>query len=395
MRIIKSLTKHLLALVVVAGAWSCSSTNNLQHANYEDDDVYFSRKDREQAKIAKETEFKNNPTFAKTTTNTNTNGVEVNPTYGVNTTKTNDQTNVNPEYIENYRQGNSTITHNSDTYTGNEYYTEYRANNSRVQVPRDSFDGWGNSNNGVFYDPCLDPASPLYNPYASSAFVPFSVRIGWGNNWRYRRFYNRYRWYNPYNRNDYWYNRNIWWYGGYSNNNAWCPPNYNNNVVYTNTRPRIINCNPRGLNSGRRGSIIITNNGNRTKRQAQRSISNLGRDVNKRAATAGRRYKRTTTNRTNKRVRSNSNRTINNRTKINMRPRTTRTRTRTRRSINYSRPNYNRQRSNSNRNYNRSGSSYQRRSSRSSGFSRPSTTRRTRSVSRPSRSSSGTKRRKR
>ncbi|OJJ21668.1 hypothetical protein BKI52_14265 [marine bacterium AO1-C] len=391
---IQSLSKYLLALLVMAGAWGCASTTGLQNASYDDDDVYFSRKDREQAKIAKETAVKNTPTVTKTTTtvnnnNSNGNGLEVNPTYGVNK---NDQTDVNPEYIENYRNGNgnSTITQNGITYSGNEYYTETRANNSRVQVPRDNFDTWGNTNNGVFYDPNLDPGSPFFNPYASTSNLRFGSTWGWGNNWRYRRWANRYRWYNPYYRNDYWFYRNVWWYGGYSRNNAWCPGPSRANTIYTGTtrietRPRIINRNPRRSGSGRRGSTIITNNSRtNTKRRAARAITN-GTDVNKRSATAGRRYKRTTNN-SGKRVKTNSSGRQVNRSNTTTRPRRTRvqTRTRSRRNNSYSRPR-SRSRSFNNRSNTRSRSTYKRSTSRPS-YSKPRT--RTRTVNRSTKSSS-------
>lgn len=395
MNIKKSFAKYFLIVAVVVGSWGCSSTTNLQHANYEDDDVYFSRKDREKAKLAKETEIKNNPKV-----NTNSNGMDVNPTYGVTTTPAN-PTNVNPEYVDN---GNSTITNNSNNYSGNEYYTEYRAN--RVQVPRDNYDSWGNANNGVFYDPYLNPASPFYDPYlVQSSVVPFSVRIGWGRGWRYRRWYNRYGYggYDPYYRNDFWYRRNAWNYGGgfgYYNTNPWCPPNYVNRPIYTNTtniasRPtRVINRGPRRNGAGRRGNVILTNATN-TKRRAQNTLNNSGgRDLNKRAQTAGRRYKRRTTSDDNgKRVTG---------TTTNTRRSTTRS---TRRSTNYNRsrrgsafkrnssstPSFNR---NFNTNRTRTRSSFNRSSnSRRSSYSRPSS----RTTSRPkssSKRSSGSKRKK-
>ncbi|HAS42812.1 MAG TPA: hypothetical protein DCS93_20185 [Microscillaceae bacterium] len=400
---IQSLSKYLLALLVMAGAWGCASTAGLQNANQDDDDVYFSRKDREQAKIAKETAIKSNPTVAKTTTtvenNNNGNGLEVNPTYGVNK---NNQTDVNPEYIEEYRNGNgnSTITQNGITYSGNEYYTETRANNSRVQVPRSNVDTWGNTNNGVFYDPYLDPASSFYNPYASTSNLRFGWNRGWGNNWRYRRWANRYRWYDPYYRNDVWFYRNVWWYGGYGRNNAWCPAPSRTNTIYTNTtrvesRPRrFVNRNPRRSGAGGRGSTIITNNNRvNTKRRASRATTN-STDVNKRAATAGRRYKRTTNN-AGKRVKTNSSGRQMNRTSTT-RPR--RTQTRTRRNSSYSRTrsrssNFNRSSTRS-----RSRSTYKRSTSRPS-YSKPRSTRtfkRTTRKSSPSRSkrSGGSSRRK-
>lgn len=408
MKIWKSLIKHFLVIAVVAGAWSCTSTKGLQHANHEDDDVYFSRKDREQARIAKETEVRNNPTVSTTTST----GMEVNPTYGT-TTKKNDQTNVNPEYVENYRNtNNSPITNNSNNYSSNEYYTEYRAN--RVQVPRDTYDSWGNTNNGVFYDPYLDPASPFYDPYSvQSSVVPFSVRIGWGRSgWRYRRWYRRSGWYNPYYRNDYWSYRNSWNYGGYGgygyyNSNPWCPTNYNNRPIYVSTRvdnrrPATINRSPRRAGAGRRGNTILTNR-TATKRQGQgRRTTRSGTNVNKRAAVAGKRYKRTRNS--GKRVSNSGTRTTPTRTTRTRTRRSTYSRpsTRTRRSNTYSRPSTRTRSSSYNRSTNRN-SSYQRRSNNSrSNFSRPSTrTRtRTRTTSRPSRSSSpkksgSSKRRKR
>ncbi|EAY25772.1 hypothetical protein [Microscilla marina] len=374
MNIQKSIIKYFLVVAVVAGGWGCTSTTNLQHANYEDDDVYFSRKDREKAKLAKKAEVKTTPKVVNNST-----GMDVNPTYGV-TTQTKPQTNINPEYVENHN-GNSTITNNSNNYTENEYYTEYRA--SRVQVPRANYDSWGNANNGVFYDPHLDHSSPFYDPYSvQSAVVPFSVRVGWGRGWRYRRWYNRNGWYNPYFRNDFWYRRNAWNYGGgwgYYNTNPWCPPNYINRPIYNTTRvvsrPQIINRGPRRNGAGRRGNVILTNT-NTTKRQKQSNLNNSGgRDVNKRSQTAGRRYKRTTGN--NKRVNTNT-------TGTNTRRSTTRTRTRR------STPNSNRSRRGSSFNRKRSTPSFNRRSNtnRRSTFSRPSTRTRTRTTSRPSRKSS-------
>jgi len=406
---IQSLSKYLLALLVMAGAWGCASTTGLQNANQDDDDVYFSRKDREQAKIAQETAIKNTPTVTKTTTtvnnnsNSNGNGLEVNPTYGVSR---NNQTDVNPEYVENYNNNNSTITQNGITYSGNEYYTETRANNNRVQVPRTNVDTWGNTNTGVFYDPYLDPASPFFNPYASTSNLRFGWNQGWGNNWRYRRWANRYRWYDPYYRNDAWFYRNVWWYGGYSRNNAWCPTPSRPNTIYTGTtriesRPRqFVNRNPRRSGAGRRGSTIINNNRVNTKRRATR-VTN-GTDVNKRAATAGRRYKRTT-NSAGKRVNTNSSGRQLNRTSTTTRPRRTqtqnRTRTRTRRSNSYSRTrnrssNFNNNRSNTR---SRSRSTYKRSTSRPS-YSKPRTRtfKRTTKSSSPSRSkrSGGSRRKK-
>lgn len=402
MDIHKSLAKYFLAVAVVVGSWGCSSTNNLQHANYEDDDVYFSRKDREKAKLAKEAEVKNNPTVV-----TGSTGMDVNPTYGV-TTNTN-PTNVNPEYVGNTYTGNSTITNNSNNYSGNEYYTEYRAN--RMQVPRATYDNWGNVNQGVFYDPYLNPSSPFYDPYlVQASMVPLSVRLGWGRSgWYNRRWNRRYGWYgNPYQANDFWYRRNSWYYGGGFgfNTNPWCPPNYARRPIYTNTtripsrpaRVQVVNRGPRRSNAGRRGNVILTNT-TTTKRRAQNKLNTSGgRDINKRAQTAGRRYKRSTTaGNGGKRV---TGTTTNTRRRTTRRS-TTRSNTRTRRGSSY---NYNRNRSrrtssfNRSYNTNRSRSTYSRPSSRTRtrSVSRPSSRTRTRSVSRPSNSSkrSSSKRRK-
>lgn len=392
---IQSLSKYLLALLVMGGVWGCASTNNLQNANYDEDDVYFSRKDRAQAKIAKENAVKTQPTVARKTakvTNNNGNGLEVNPTYGVTTNK-NNQTDVNPEYVENYKNGNSTITQNGITYSGNEYYTESRANNNRVQVPRDNFDTWGNTNNGVFYDPYLDPSSAFFNPYASTANLRFGW--GWGNNWRYRRWYNRYRWNNPYFRNNNWFYRDLWWYGGYYRNNAWCPTNNRpNNTFYTSTtrvetRPRFINRGPRNTRAGGRGSAILTNRTN-TKRRVSRTATN-GTDINKRSSTAGRRYKRTTANGTNKRIRTNSRRTVNSNRSNTTRPRRNRVRSRSRRSSSFSRPSRSRTNTRSRSTYKPSRSS---RPSYSKPRTRSTMKRTTRTPSRSTKRSGGSRRKR-
>lgn len=289
-------TIKYLAFAGVVGLWGCSSQQYAQNSN-EQDDLYFSSKDRKEVVYTASTSSAN-----YNTGNTGVAGED------------NSQKNVNPEYIQQYAEqskktnnstNNGTIqsgTNASDSYSAdNSYYDEDYRSNTNVNLARNynrrNWDtgtniniipsyGVGNFYGGsAFYDPFYDPyfyGASHYDPFFYRPFVRVrpgvivSIGAGWGwNRWNRWNAWNS--WYDPF------YAWNDPFYGRYAFGGGWNDPFYYNpyryyggnyygggNVIVVNpgnnnggnNDPRTVRYSPRSS----RGSSVVNDNFDNTPR---------------------------------------------------------------------------------------------------------------------------------
>lgn len=293
---------RLLALALVAGIFSCSSSQYAQRGSSEYDDLYFNGGDRGAVLVSSDsrTTVIERPV---TTENYSDQGVGVgynsktlNPDYGLaQDAQVQSSYEEDEYYVEDYDR--AYIEDVVDDYLRSSNYSTRRNNRNSYNRGFDDI-YWTDPflYQGTIFDPLYRSYYGVYSPFAyrsyyrpySSFYSPWrsgiSISFGYGYGRYYDPFYSRY--YDPFF-DPFYYGRGYYggfgrsYYGGLGYGSAWCPPSYYgrvNNIILVNNIENTSSGNVRyGRRAPRGSNSIISNEGIR-QRTTSNSPSSIGRE---------------------------------------------------------------------------------------------------------------------